>query len=282
MIEVISLKKNYGNKAAVKDISFKVKHGEFFGLLGPNGAGKSTTIKILTGQLLPSYGQAKILGLDVLNDKEKILPNIGIVPEKSNLYERLTIGQNLEFFCRLYNCDIKNVDYYLEQVRLLKEKKTHVKKLSKGMKQRVLLIRALLHKPDILFLDEPTSGLDPSSAADIHNLLKKLNNEGMTILLTSHNMEEVDKLCHRVAFMDSGTIAEMGQPETLKLKYTNNKMRVMVQTDNFIEEKILDMRGSENSKILGGWISEGRVKSIHSCEPTLADIFMKVTGREFV
>lgn len=280
MIEVKELQKSYGDKIALKGISFRVEPGEIFGFLGPNGAGKTTTLKILTGQMLPSYGQARILGKDVVSDPAAVLTQIGIVPEKANLYERLTIVQNLEFFSRLYGCEAVGIDRYLEQVGLLGEKNTQVKKLSKGMKQKVLLVRALLHNPKVLFLDEPSSGLDPTSAAEIHQILLKLNREGVTILLTSHNMEEVDKLCSRIAFLDHGTIVEMGSTGELKLKYADNRMRVLLRSGNRLEERHLALMGEQSAEELAQWIREGSVASIHSCEPTLADIFTKLTGRE--
>ena len=172
MIEVNSLIKSYGDKRALKGISFQVREGEIFGFLGPNGAGKTTTLRILTGQLKADSGEAKIMDLDVMKGAKELHSHIGVVPEETNLYERLTIGQNLDLFCRLYGCDIKQTDYYLERIGMLKEKNTQVKKLSKGMKQKVLLVRALLHSPKILFLDEPTSGLDPASADTIHRILR--------------------------------------------------------------------------------------------------------------
>jgi ABC-2 type transport system ATP-binding protein len=281
MIKVEHLKKVYGTKTAVNDISFDVKKGEIFGFLGPNGAGKTTTMKILTGQLLPSYGEASVMGMDVTKMKAEVKSGIGVVPENANLYERLTVEQNLKFFCGLYGCDTGNIDNYLEAVSLLKEKGTQVKKLSKGMKQRVLLVRALLHNPKILMLDEPTSGLDPSSADEIHCLLRKLNSEGMTIMLTSHNMEEVNKLCDRTAFLNSGSIAELGTPEELKLKYADRKVKVLLDGRNSLEQKVVGLDSEESAGLIAGWIREGRLRSIHSCEPTLAEIFMKVTGREF-
>lgn len=282
MIEVRHLKKSYGNKEALKGIDFRVEAGEVFGLLGPNGAGKTTTIKILTGQIQPSSGEARVLGKDAMKQKEEIKLHMGIVPEKANLYERLTVRQNLELFCRLYGCDLGQVDSYLEKVHLMNEKNSPVKKLSKGMKQRVLLIRSMLHQPKLLFLDEPTSGLDPASAEQIHKLLLELNQKGMTILLTSHNMEEVEKLCDRVAFLDEGTIKAMGTIEELKLKYASRKMRVWIEGENGIEEKLMDMDGRESAACMEEWIRQGKLRSIHSCEPTLADIFVKITGREIV
>ncbi|MCX7748353.1 MAG: ABC transporter ATP-binding protein [Clostridia bacterium] len=282
MIEVIDLQKNYETKTALKGISFKVNQGEIFGFLGPNGAGKTTTLKILTGNLLPSYGTARVMGFDTICERTKIQKDMGIVPENANLYERLSIYQNLLFFCNLYGSDKKNIDHYLEQVGLLKEKNTQVKKLSKGMKQRVLLVRALIHEPKVLFLDEPTSGLDPASSETIHKMLSSLNEKGITILLTSHNMEEVDRLCHRVAFLDGGSIVADGSPSALKLKYSDHKMKVLYDESGVLKEKLLSLSGEESAKCMAVWLSEGKVKSVHSCEPTLSDIFVKVTGRDFV
>jgi ABC-2 type transport system ATP-binding protein len=278
MIKVQSLSKRYGQKDALKSASFHVSRGEIFGFLGPNGAGKTTTIKILSGQIAPTGGTAYILDMDVTQEQSRIQANMGIVPEKANLYERLTIEQNLDYFCRLYNADRSQIDYYLDRVDLLQEKRTPVGKLSKGMKQKVLLIRALLHKPNLLFLDEPTSGLDPASAATIHTILRQLNEEGMTIFLTSHNMEEVEKLCHRVAFLNEGSIVATGTPEELKLQYATRQLRVLLEGEE--TERILEMDKPQTADTVAAWLRAGKVRSIHSSEPTLADIFVRLTGRD--
>lgn len=281
MIRVVDLKKSYKEKQALRGITFEVREGEFFGFLGPNGAGKTTAIKILTGQLLPTAGEAAVMGCTPWTSFRRIKPYVGFVPDQANLYERLTIQQNLEFYCRLYDVDFARIDETLERVGLLKEKKTPVKALSRGLKQRTLLARAVLHRPRLLFLDEPTSGLDPASAARIHRLLEELNREGMTIFLTSHNMEEVDRLCHRVAFLNQGTIAAVGEPAALKLEHATKEVRVLVQDDDGTRhERVLPLSGAESAGLIGEWIREGRVLSIHSKEPTLADIFIKVTGKE--
>lgn len=282
MIRVKNLKKSFGNKTALNGIDFEIEKGEIFGFLGPNGAGKTTTIKILTGKLLPGYGEAFIKGMDVINEKERIVPIIGVVPEQSNLYERLSIKQNLQFYCSLYQCSSSNIDDYLKLVNLQKEKETKIKNLSKGMRQKVLLIRALLHDPEILFLDEPTSGLDPASGDSIHYLLQKLNNQGKTIFLTSHNMEEVDKLCHRVAFLNEGNIITAGTPEELKMKYSEKQIKITLDTKIGLIERYIDISGDKSAKQLADWIKKGKVKSIHSTEASLADIFVKITGKEVV
>lgn len=283
VIDVRGLVKSYKDRKALRGISFQVEEGECFGFLGPNGAGKTTTIRILTGQSLPSGGEAHIMGRHVVRERAQIQPALGVMPDKTNLYERLTVQQNLAFYCRLYGVDPRRIPELLARVGLEKESRTPVKRLSRGMKQRVLLVRSLLHRPRILFLDEPTSGLDPATAGQIHRLLAELNAEGMTIFLTSHNMEEVDRLCHRVAFLDQGEIAEMGSPADLKLKHATDEVKVLVETDaGALEPHTLPLRGEESAGRIAQWMREGRLRSIHSKEPTLADIFIKLTGKELV
>lgn len=275
-IKVNELKKSFKDKNALKGISFKIRKGEIFGFLGPNGAGKTTTIKILTGQLLQSYGDVEILSKDVIKQKKEIIQDIGIVPEKTNLYERLTIKDNLELFCKLYGVNTERIKEVLRAVNLENEEKKQVMKLSKGMKQRVLLARGLLHKPKLLLLDEPTSGLDPANAEGIYDALRELNEAGTTIFLTTHNMEEADKLCDRVAFLNSGEVVEIGSPDELKLKHTNNKIEVLLKNRS---EKIFVENDDKGAEKIKEWMKNGELLSIHSCEPTLADIFMLLTGR---
>jgi len=280
MIRIENLIKYYGEKAALKGINLEIKKGEIFGLLGPNGAGKTTTIKILTGQVLPQSGKVEIMGKDLFTKGEELKPQFGVVPEDTNLYERLTVEQNLSFFCRLYQCDLNRIKKYLKEVQLDEERNTRIKNLSKGMKQKILLLRALLHSPNILFLDEPTSGLDPSSAESIHKILRKLNEQGISILLTSHNMEEVDKLCHRVAFLDRGEIVVQGNPEDLKLKYSHHEVRIVLDEGKELVERKLSLYDELTADRLSRWLKEKKIKSIHTSEPTLADIFVRVTGRD--
>ncbi len=283
LIKVDNLKKSFGKRTALNGVSFKVEAGQIYGLLGPNGAGKTTTIKILTGQRRADSGQALLFGEKVFGRQEELLKKVGIVPEDANLYERLTIEQNLTFFKRLYQCSDELIDFYLEKVNLIDEKKTKVKSLSKGMKQKVLLVRALIHKPEILILDEPTSGLDPASADSLHKILLDLKEDGITILLTSHNMEEVDKLCDRVGFLHQGELVASGRPVDLKLNYSDNRVKVLYYSNEAVEEnlvkKTLQLDDPETGKFIAELIQNGRIKSIHSLEPTLADIFVKLTGR---
>ena len=280
MIRAENLHKNYGDKRALNGIDFSIESGEIFSLLGPNGAGKTTTIKILTGQLKPTSGSAEIMGRDVLEQRKFLRPRMGVMPEETNLYERLSVRDNLRFFCRLYDAGFKRIEEYLAIVGIADEIDSPVKELSRGMKQKVLLVRSLLHDPEVLFLDEPTSGLDPASAASIHRLLERLNEEGLTILLTSHDMEEVDRLSDRIAFLHGGEIAALDKPTSLKLEHAPGRLEVLVEFEDEIGEVILDINSGNAAEKIAEWMKEGRPTAIHSCEPTLAEIFVEITGSE--
>jgi len=218
-IEVKDLTRDYNGLRAVNSISFSVESGEVFGFLGPNGAGKTTTIKMLTGQLRPTSGCARVMGCDVLRERQLLKPHIGVVFEYQNVYERLTGRENLIFTARLYGVKKSRVDEVMEQVGLADRAQDRVKKYSNGMKQRLLVARALLHEPQVLFLDEPTRGLDPGIARGIRRFVKDLARQGVTVFLTTHYMEEADQLSKRVAIIDEGHIVAIGTPQQLKSEY---------------------------------------------------------------
>lgn len=215
-IETKELTHNYKNRRALNEINFDVEPGEVFGLLGPNGAGKTTTIRILTGQLRPTSGQAQVMGVDVVTERQLLKPLIGVVFEHQNLYERLSARDNLVFITRLYGIDGDRVDEALARVGLANRDSEQLKKYSNGMKQRLMIARALLHRPEVLFLDEPTRGLDPQMARHVRKIVSDLALAGVTILLTTHYMEEADVLCDRVAIIDQGNIVALDRPEHLK------------------------------------------------------------------
>ncbi len=218
-IEVKELTRDYGDLRAVDGISFEVEPGEVFGFLGPNGAGKSTTIKILTGQLRPTSGQAWVVGCDVVEERQALKPNIGVVFESQNIYERLSAWENLMFSARLYGVKKFRVKEVLEAVGLMGRERDKTKKYSNGMKQRLLIARALLHQPKVLFLDEPTRGLDPNVARDIRAIVADLSDQGVTVFLTTHYMEDADQLSDRVAILDQGRIVALDTPENLKAEH---------------------------------------------------------------
>lgn len=215
-IEAADLTRTYGDAVAVDHISFTVQPGEIFGFLGPNGAGKTTTIRMLTGQLRPTAGSARVCGFDVATQRNRLKPAIGVVFEHHNLYERLTAYENLRFSARLYGVNGNRVAEMLQQVGLAEDARKQAKKFSSGIKQRLLIARALLHRPQVLFLNEPTKGLDPAVARDLRGLILDLKQQGVTIFLTTHYMEEADRLCDRVAILEHGCIIAMDAPSQLK------------------------------------------------------------------
>lgn len=277
VLEMNHIAKEFGNRTALKDISINIKRGEILGFLGPSGAGKTTTIKILTGQLKQTSGTAILLGKDTREINESIYEQIGIVTDNSGLYEKLSVYDNLHYFAKLLNVETKRIDQVLQRVGLLEDKKKPTGKLSKGMKQRLVLARAILHQPRMLFLDEPTSGLDPSTASEIHELLLELRDQGTAIFLTTHNMEEATKLCDNVALLFQGEIVESGKPKEVCLKYNTSKAYKVLLNDGTQVEL---QNTKEDMQKLTDWLSADEVMTLHSTEPTLETVFLTVTGRE--
>jgi ABC-2 type transport system ATP-binding protein len=220
VIHASDLTKVFGKSIAVDHISFDVQKGEIFGFLGPNGAGKTTTTRMLTGIIPPDVGTATILGHDIRSEPVQAKQGFGVVPETSNAYTDLTAWQNLMLIGELYGLPRTMAEQrssnLLSMVGLLERKDQKVQAYSKGMKQRLILAMALIHEPELLFLDEPTSGLDVQSTQMILNLLRDLNKQGTTIFLTTHNMEEANRLCHRVGIIRAGKIVAIDAPEKLK------------------------------------------------------------------
>lgn len=275
-IKLEHISKTFQTEPVLKDINATLNSGEILGFLGPSGAGKTTTIKIMTGQLSQTSGCAYILGIDAKQIDETIYEQIGIVTDSSGVYERMSVYDNLLYFAKLLNVDKKRIDDLLQQTGLQEHRKKLASKLSKGQVQRLILARAILHKPKVLFLDEPTSGLDPSTALAIHQLLLDLKRQGMAIFLTTHNMEEATKLCDHVALLHQGEIVEYGSPQALCLKYNKDKRYRVLLDDQ--KEYLID-HSPANINQLQQWMKEDRVLSLHSCEPTLETVFLKVTGR---
>jgi ABC-2 type transport system ATP-binding protein len=219
MIDVHELTRDYDGLRAVDHVTFSVEAGEVFGFLGPNGAGKTTTIQILTGQLRPTSGRAQVAGCDVVEERQRLKPQIGVVFEMHNLYERLSAWDNLVFTARLYGVPKRRVRDALAQVGLAERGRDRIKEYSNGMKQRLLIARALLHEPQVLFLDEPTRGLDPHAARAIRAIVADLAQQGVTVFLTTHYMEEADQLSDRVAILDRGRIVALDAPARLKAEH---------------------------------------------------------------
>ena len=269
------LTKHYGHVRAVEGISFSVGEGEIFGLLGHNGAGKTTTIKMLTGRTRPTSGRASVAGHDVVTGMDAVKPLINLVFEDANLYERLTGWDNLAMFARLYGVPVSRANDLLARVDLTGAARRRVKTYSTGMKQRLIVARALINQPRVLFLDEPTRGLDPASARELRDLIVDLAQQGTTVFLTTHYMNEADEMCDRVAFLKSGKVVALDSPRELKLKYGRRFARVLLDTR---EEREIDLTSPEHARNLSAWMTDGRVMTLHSQEGTLEDVFINVAG----
>ncbi len=278
-IEASDLRKNYNQIEAVKGVSFEVAAGEVFGFLGHNGAGKTTVIKMLTGQLTPSSGSGRVGGFDIVRERSGIKSIIGVVFEDQNLYERMSARDNLLFFARLHGVDGVRVDELLDSVGLADRARDRIKKYSNGMKQRLMVARALLNRPQVLFLDEPTRGLDPAAAHDIRQVVADLARQGTAVFLSTHYMEEADQLCHRVAFISEGSIIALDTPRELKLRYGRREARVLLVDRS---EHILSLSDPDQARRLGEWAAEGQVLLVHSQEATLEAVFRQLAGRELV
>lgn len=272
IIEAKNIRKKFGNSLALVDISFSIEEGQIFGFLGPSGSGKTTTINILTGQLVADDGDVEILDQDSRKLSSQELSQIGLVSDTSGFFEKMSLYNNLLFYGKYYGVDESYIDVLLKRVKLYDDRKKIAGKLSTGMKQRMLLARALINKPKILFLDEPTSGLDPTTSRTIHELLNSLKEEGTTIFLTTHDMNEATLLCDTVALLSKGKLVEMGSPETIIQKYNQDKLVKVTYTDG--SEKIVSF--NELSQLVDE--TQENLVTIHSCEPTLEDIFIELTG----
>ncbi|MFN3373951.1 MAG: ATP-binding cassette domain-containing protein [Chloroflexus sp.] len=270
----------YGDLLAVDHISFTVAPGEILGFLGPNGAGKSTTVKMLTGQLRPASGRALLLGIDVARHPKQVQARIGVCFEQPNLYEELSGVDNLRLFANLFNVRDVNINALLHRVGLDGRGTDLVGRYSKGMKQRLMIARALVHRPAILFLDEPTEGLDPTSAEAIRRVMLEEQQRGATIFLTTHDMYEADRLCHRVAFINRGKIVALDTPHNLKQQYGKRMVRAeVVGSDGKLLTREIILDRPETPAEIADLLAHQQVVTLHSEEATLEDIFIRLTGR---
>lgn len=275
-IEVDGLSRSFNDLQAVNNISFTVQAGEVFGFLGHNGAGKTTTIRMLSGQLRPSSGRARVAGCDIVTEQERLKSLVGVVSENQNLYERMSARENLAFAARLYGVNQGRIDEALAQVGLLDRAKDNVQHYSNGMKQRLLIARALLHRPQIIFLDEPTRGLDPIVAREIRHLVVELSTQGVTIFLTTHYMEEADELCRRIAFLTEGRIVALDTPDNLKMVHGQKSLKVTLDNGESLNIALDDDGAGQQ---LAALVSSGQIRTLHSTEATLDDVFIQIAGR---
>ena len=275
-IEVEGLSRSFNSLLAVDNISFTVEPGEIFGFLGHNGAGKTTTIRMLTGQLRPTAGRAVVAGCNVVNERQKLKPLIGVVSEYQNLYERMSGRENLVLAAQLYGTDQKRINEALDLVGLTDRADDNTRNYSNGMKQRLLIARSLLHRPKIVFLDEPTSGLDPVVGRDIRRLVHELSQQGVTIFLTTHYMEEADQLCNRLAFISEGRIVALDTPDNLKVAHGQKCLNVRLYDGQSLTITLDDQNAG---KQLDELVTSGQIRTLHSAEATLEEVFIQITGR---
>jgi ABC-2 type transport system ATP-binding protein len=299
-LEVVNLTKHYEEILAVDHISYQVKKGELFGFLGPNAAGKTTTIRMLTGVIKPNEGTAYIFGHDIQREGLESRQLMGIVPEMANAYVDLSAWNNIMLTGELYGVPKKQKQEIaiklLRNFGLYERRNQLVKAYSKGMKQKLLLCMALINKPQILFLDEPTSGLDVESQRLIRDMIRKFNTEGTTVFLTTHNMEEANQLCDRIAIINRGKIAAIDSPERLRLR-SSGLQSIEVSFDKAISvEILLKIEGIKNVKKIGDKIrlyvdkpslalervidfarsKRLKIISLNTLAPTLEDVFLKL------
>jgi len=269
----------YGDLVAVDHINFQVAEGEILGFLGHNGAGKTTTWKMLTGQMKPKAGRAIILGNDIAKHTERVQAEIGVCFEYTNLYDQMTARENLKFFAQLFG--IKNFDHaaLLKRIGFEDKGDQKIEEYSKGMKQRMMVARALINKPKILFLDEPTAGLDPVSAEAIRSIILEERDRGATIFLTTHDMVEADKLCDRVAFISQGKISALDTPHNLKQTYGKRMLKAQIKENGGLKNIEIPLDTTDTPEAVRSLLSTEKVITMHSEEATLEDIFIQLTGR---
>ena len=278
-IQAENLVYRYGELTAVDGVNFTVSPGKVLGFLGPNGAGKTTTFGMLTGQLKPHAGRAMLLGKDISQEPSSVQARIGVCFETTNLYENMTGVENLALFGRLFGIQGLDVQALLERVGLDGRGKDRVGGYSKGMKQRLMIARALVNQPDILFLDEPTEGLDPVSAEAIRRLILEEKARGATVFLTTHNMLEADRLSDHVAFISQGRIVALDTPHNLKQKYGKRVVRAQVEgEDGLLSAREITLDTANTAEELQSLFSCEKVVTIHSEEASLEDIFIQLTG----
>ena len=275
-IEVENLSRAFNSLRAVDNVSFKVDAGEIFGFLGHNGAGKTTTIRMLSGRLLPSSGSGRVADCDIVAEQQRLKPLIGVVSEHQNLYERMSGRENLELAARLYSQSTQRIDEVLKQVDLLDRAKDKVQNYSNGMKQRLLIARSILHRPKIIFLDEPTRGLDPVVGREIRQLIVDMSRHGVTIFLTTHYMEEADQLCDRVAFLSEGRIVALDTPDNLKTVHGKHEVNVTLANS---ESRTINLDDPDAGREIQQLMSSGQVRTLHSAEATLEEVFIELAGR---
>lgn len=282
MIEVTNLNFTYpGNdKRTLQDLNFSVKNGEIFGFLGPSGAGKSTTQNILIGILRNYEGSVKIRGEEIRKTSSDFYEHVGVAFEFPNFYSKFTAMENLQYFASMYSEKTANLKDLLEMVGLLNDADTRVSAFSKGMRMRLNFCRAFLNDPELVFLDEPTAGLDPVNARKIREIILQKKAEGLTVFLTTHNMEVADTLCDRVGFLVNGNIVLVDSPRTLKLHNGKKIVRVEYQENGTMQTRDFSLETLDQDEDFLNLLHSASIETMHTQEASLEDVFIKTTGQQ--
>lgn len=277
IIQCRNIHLSFKDKQVLDNINISISKGEIFGLLGPSGAGKTSLLKILTGQLLPSQGEAKIeeclstaFNFDIYNE-------LGIDLEDCGLFQRLSCYSNLKILAMIHKIELSQIDYWLERVGLADARNVSANKLSKGMSQRLGFVRSIIHNPRILFLDEPTSALDPVSAKKVHDIILELRNKGTTIIIATHDMQEAYNLCDNVSLINHGKMIEYGNPYEICKKYGDNNHIVLKLKNDEVKDYTWEDKDIDE---IVKQLKKHNVASINSTDTSLEDVFILLTGEE--
>jgi ABC-2 type transport system ATP-binding protein len=294
-IVVNDIKKYYGDVHAVDGVSFEVEEGEFFGILGPNGAGKTTTLEIVEGLREADSGTVTVFGESPWPRNPKVLPRIGVQLQASSFFERLTAREQIRTFAALYGIGNGKADEALDLVGLGDKANTQAEKLSGGQAQRLSIACALVHNPDLVFLDEPTSGLDPQARRNLWDILRDINAQGRTVVLTTHYLDEAELLCDRVSIMDSGRILESGPPAAL-VRGLAAPTRISIEPDVLTEAQARELFPDDEvnadpvsltistrtpAPVLSALAERNALRGLAVRGATLEDVFLNLTGREY-
>jgi len=298
VIQVSGLRKTYGSTVAVDDVSFEVKSGEIFGLIGPNGAGKTTTMECVEGLRTPDRGTVSVVGLDPRRDKYRLQERVGVQLQQAQLQKRIKVWEAVHLWASLYRKKRADGDRLVEQLGLAEKRNTWFMDLSGGQKQRLFIVLALINDPEVVFLDELTTGLDPQARRAIWELVRGIRERGKTVCLTTHLMEEAERLCDRVAIIEHGRIIDAGAPEALVQRHCPERSVILSTDDPAAEERLravlpsatitakdsrVTLRGSGDNFVseVIRCLSETRIKvtDLRTVHPNLEDVFLKLTGR---
>lgn len=280
-IEIDNLIVKFGRFTAVNGLSLTVNEGELFGFLGPNGAGKTTTIRVLIGSQRPTSGNVRVAGFQIPSEFDRVKQQFGYVPDTENHIEEFTGRENLELFARLYDIPLSTVKESLARLELSEAADVAVSAYSKGMRRKLLIAREIMHRPKILYFDEPTANLDAHSTELVRELLRDLASDGTTIFLTTHNMEEVEQICDRVAIICKGELVDSDTPTNFVTRHAVRIVNAQFEQDSNVIRESLDLDMDEQRERLAEIIRTEKCVRVHSQEFDFQDVFLKITGQAY-